>query len=122
MKAREQFNRDIASFQAHKHRCADRHIRLFLSKALLDRARFALKDANTPGDEADLSAAKYFTCDNYSAIAADSISLQGGVAFTGNIPAICISSALLWIRRWGSTNDHRDTIFAVIRSEYGWAV
>jgi alkylation response protein AidB-like acyl-CoA dehydrogenase len=72
-KVRQQFGRQIGSFQALKHRMADLHV-------LLEAARSA---AYAAGDGAVLpSVAKAYCSEAFHTIAAETIQLHGGIAIT----------------------------------------
>jgi alkylation response protein AidB-like acyl-CoA dehydrogenase len=72
-KMRQQFGRQIGSFQALKHRMADLHV-------LLEAARSA---AYAAGDQAVLpSVAKAYCSEAFHTIAAETIQLHGGIAIT----------------------------------------
>ena len=80
-KVRTQFGRAIGSFQAIKHHCSD----LFLgSESAKAAARRAAQEVAADGPElAELAAvAKAFCSDAYSAGAATSLQIHGGIGFT----------------------------------------
>jgi alkylation response protein AidB-like acyl-CoA dehydrogenase len=81
MQTRVQFDRPIGSFQALKHRAASWKVLLEAAGALVRHAaeRLASGDA---GRSAAASAAKFYACDAFAAIAGDSVQLHGGIGFT----------------------------------------
>lgn len=78
IKLRRQFNREIGSFQAIKHRMAD-------ALMLVEMARSGV-DKVTGGDSENLAVdaaiAKAWCSDAYQSLAAETIQLHGGVGFT----------------------------------------
>lgn len=81
MLTRQQFGRQIGSFQALKHRAADHKVAIEIAAALVRHATesFAAGDAR-----ADILAgqARLIANDAYHAMAEDSIQLHGGIGFT----------------------------------------
>ncbi|WP_336212816.1 acyl-CoA dehydrogenase family protein [Nonomuraea sp. LPB2021202275-12-8] len=81
VKAREQFGRPIGSFQAVRHRLADLYV-------LVESARSVSYDAARAlaGDAPDLAVraatAQAYCAEAYSAVAAETIQLHGGIGFT----------------------------------------
>jgi alkylation response protein AidB-like acyl-CoA dehydrogenase len=80
-KARVQFGRPIASFQAIKHKCADMLLALELARS---SAYYAAEAAAEDSDELAMAAplAKAQGSDAYLAIAAEAIQIHGGLGFT----------------------------------------
>lgn len=80
-KTRVQFGREIGTFQAIKHKCADMLLAVELAKSAAYGAAAAIADG-----DADLSAlaslAKSAVSDAYVQAATDSIQIHGGVGFT----------------------------------------
>ena len=78
IKLRRQFNREIGSFQAIKHRMADALMLVEMARSGLDRV--------TEGESDDLavdaSVIKAWGSDSYVAMTAEAIQLHGGVGFT----------------------------------------
>ncbi len=78
IKLRRQFNREIGSFQAIKHRMADALMQVEMARSGIDKV--------TSGDseelDVDASVAKAWCSDAYMALAAEAIQLHGGVGFT----------------------------------------
>jgi alkylation response protein AidB-like acyl-CoA dehydrogenase len=78
IKLRRQFNREIGSFQAIKHRMADALMLVEMARSGLDRiTQGAAEDLTT-----DASVIKAWGSDSYVAITAEAIQLHGGVGFT----------------------------------------
>ncbi len=78
IKVRSQFNREIGSFQAIKHRMAD-------ALMLVEMARSGLEKITwSPSDNigADASVIKAWASDSYEAVVAEAIQLHGGIGFT----------------------------------------
>lgn len=78
IKLRRQFNREIGSFQAIKHRMADQLMLVEMTRSGLDKV--------TAGETEDIALdaliAKAWASDAYQAVAAEAIQLHGGVGFT----------------------------------------
>ncbi len=78
IKVRRQFNREIGSFQAIKHRMAD-------ALMLVEMARSGLEKVTSgPVDDLGTEAAiaKAWGSDSYNAVVAEAIQLHGGIGFT----------------------------------------
>jgi alkylation response protein AidB-like acyl-CoA dehydrogenase len=80
-KARVQFGRPIASFQAIKHKCADMLLALELARS---SAYYAAEAASDPDGELAMAAplAKAQGSDAFLHIAAEAIQIHGGLGFT----------------------------------------
>jgi len=85
-KVRVQFGRQIGSFQAIKHKCADMLVEVESAKSA---AYYALWAASELGDElpAVASLAKAYCSDAYFRCAAENIQIHGGIGFTWEHPA-----------------------------------
>ena len=83
---RHQFGRAIGSFQAVKHMAADL---LLESESATSAARDAARqvDEGAPGGEAAVALAAFACADAFVRVAADSIQMHGGIAFTWEHPA-----------------------------------
>lgn len=78
IKLRRQFNREIGSFQAIKHRMADALMLVEMTRSGLERVIWG-----GPHDlSAEASALKSWGSESYVAITAETIQLHGGVGFT----------------------------------------
>ena len=89
---RMQFGRLIGSFQAIKHKCADRLLEIELAAAAACYAAAAVDDED-PELAALASAAKALAADAYMHMAEDAIQIHGGIGFTWD------HDAHLWYRR-----------------------
>jgi alkylation response protein AidB-like acyl-CoA dehydrogenase len=78
IKLRRQFNREIGSFQAVKHRMADALILVEMARAGLERTTWARSERL----DVDASVSKAWGSDAYEALTAEAIQLHGGVGFT----------------------------------------
>ncbi len=78
IKLRRQFNREIGSFQAVKHRMADALIQVEMARAGLERVTWE----HSENLSADAAVAKAWGSDAFNALAAEAIQLHGGVGFT----------------------------------------
>jgi len=78
IKVRKQFNREIGSFQAVKHRMADALMLVEMARSGLERITWApVEDLG-----AEASVIKAWGSDSYNALAAEAIQLHGGIGFT----------------------------------------
>jgi alkylation response protein AidB-like acyl-CoA dehydrogenase len=78
VKLRRQFNREIGSFQAIKHRLADALMQVEMARSGLDRLTW-----DEPQNlAADAAVAKAWGTTSYLALTAETIQLHGGVGFT----------------------------------------
>lgn len=78
IKVRTQFNREIGSFQAIKHRMADALMQVEMARSGLERITWAPAENLS----ADASVIKAWAADSYNAVAAEAIQLHGGIGFT----------------------------------------
>lgn len=85
-KTRVQFGRPIGSFQAIKHLAADL---LLESESAISAARSAARalEQDAPDAGASISLAAFACADAYTTVAATSIQMHGGIAFTWDHPA-----------------------------------
>jgi alkylation response protein AidB-like acyl-CoA dehydrogenase len=107
---RVQFGRQIGSFQAIKHRCAD----------MMVKVESALAAANCAADAADAgdadfpmlaAMAKAYCSDAYFACAGESIQLHGGVGFTWEYdPHLFFKRARASAAMLGTADYHRERI------------
>jgi alkylation response protein AidB-like acyl-CoA dehydrogenase len=111
IKLRRQFNREIGSFQAIKHRMADALIKVEMARAGLERTTWD----HSENMAADAAVCKAWGADAYNALAAESIQLHGGVGFTWE------HDAHLYFRRarydaafLGDAAFHRERVAALL--------
>jgi alkylation response protein AidB-like acyl-CoA dehydrogenase len=78
IKIRAQFNREIGSFQAIKHRMADALMQVEMARSGLEKVTWSASDNLS----ADASVIKAWAADSYNAVAAEAIQLHGGIGFT----------------------------------------
>jgi alkylation response protein AidB-like acyl-CoA dehydrogenase len=110
MTIREQFGRPIGSFQALKHRAANWKVLLEAATALVHHAADALA-MGQPDAPMLASAAKFYGCDTYAAIAADAIQLHGGIGFTWEqVCHLFLKRAKLSQQLLGSSSQHKDRV------------
>ncbi len=91
-KLRMQFGRQIGSFQAVKHKCADMLLEVELAKSAAYQAAAAVAEGD-PEAPALASLAKAAASDTYLRAAADCIQLHGGIGFTWD------NDTHLWFKR-----------------------
>ena len=91
-KLRMQFGRQIGSFQAVKHKCADMLLEVELAKSAAYQAAVAVAEGD-PEAPALASLAKAAASDTYLRAAADCIQLHGGIGFTWD------NDTHLWFKR-----------------------
>jgi alkylation response protein AidB-like acyl-CoA dehydrogenase len=117
-KTRRQFGREIGSFQALKHRCAD-------MKTWLAAARAPAGEAVNRRAEGDLdsplaAAAKFYACEIYKRIAMDSVQIHGGIGFTWEQDChLFLKRALLNEQLGGSPSDYQDRLFEPLSALVG---
>jgi alkylation response protein AidB-like acyl-CoA dehydrogenase len=107
-KTRMQFGRAIGSFQAVKHMAADL---LLESESSISAARHAAACVadDAPDAEVAVSLAAFACADAFTAIAADSIQMHGGVAFTWDHPAhLYLRRARSSAQLFGAPSVHRE--------------
>ena len=107
-KLRMQFGRQIGSFQAVKHKCADMLLEVELAKSAAYQAAAAVAEG-APEAPALASLAKAAASDTYLRAAADCIQLHGGIGFTWD------NDTHLWFKRaksseamFGDAAHHRE--------------
>jgi alkylation response protein AidB-like acyl-CoA dehydrogenase len=85
-KVRVQFGRPIGSFQAIKHLAADL---LLEAESAISAARHAARElaAGAPGAQLAVDLAAFACADAFTAVAAASVQMHGGIAFTWDHPA-----------------------------------
>ncbi|MGN9787528.1 acyl-CoA dehydrogenase family protein [Nonomuraea sp. ZG12] len=81
VRVREQFGRPIGSFQAIKHRLADLYVLVESARSVSDDAARALA-GDAPDLEVRAATAQAYCAEAYSAVAAETIQLHGGIGFT----------------------------------------
>jgi alkylation response protein AidB-like acyl-CoA dehydrogenase len=78
IKLRRQFNREIGSFQAIKHRMADALAQVEMMRSGLERVTWDERENLS----VDAATVKAWNSDAYLALAAETVQLHGGVGFT----------------------------------------
>jgi len=112
-KAREQFGRPIASFQAIKHFCADMFTRQELARAAVYAAAATLDDPEI-GDPARAAAAARIVCGQAAMKnARQCIQIHGGMGYTWEMPPhYYLKRALVLEQTLTPTDTHRETLAA----------
>lgn len=82
IKLRRQFNREIGSFQAIKHRMADALSLVEMSRSAIERIAWASPEERAQTMATDASIAKVWCSSAYTDVVAEMIQLHGGVGFT----------------------------------------
>jgi alkylation response protein AidB-like acyl-CoA dehydrogenase len=107
-KTRVQFGRQIGSFQAIKHMAADLLLESESSISAARAAAQALADG-APDAPAAISLAAFACADAYVQIAATSVQMHGGIAFTWDHPAhLYLRRARADARLFGAPDVHRE--------------
>ncbi|WP_109806320.1 acyl-CoA dehydrogenase family protein [Sphingosinithalassobacter portus] len=107
---RKQFGRPIGSFQAYKHRLADRTVEIEQARSAVYWAACAI-DSGSAEAEIALPAAKSFCADAFFRTAADMIQLHGGIGFTWEHDAHLFFKRARSIQTLLGTGDfHREAI------------
>jgi alkylation response protein AidB-like acyl-CoA dehydrogenase len=109
-KTRRQFGREIGSFQALKHRCADMKTWLESARALTNEAvaRYAAGEIESPFP----ASAKYYACEIFRRIAMDAVQIHGGIGFTWEQDChLFLKRALLNEQLGGAPSDYQDRLF-----------
>lgn len=113
VKLRRQFNREIGSFQAIKHRIADALMLVEMTRSGLE----SITGIEPENLSADASLIKAWAADTYLAVTAEAIQMHGGVGFTWE------HDAHLYFRRarfdaafLGDSTVHRERIASTL----GW--
>ena len=110
LQERVQFGRQIGSFQAIKHRCADMMVKV---ESALAAANCAAEAADAGDADFPMLAAmaKAYCSDAYFACAGDSIQLHGGVGFTWEYdPHLFFKRARASAAMLGDAAYHRERI------------
>ncbi|GAA2342712.1 acyl-CoA dehydrogenase family protein [Saccharopolyspora halophila] len=106
-KVRTQFGRPIGSFQALKHRLADRHVDVEAARSLSHAASWAVaaRDERAP----ELTAMAKSACTEcYQAVAAEGIQLHGGIGITWEHEAhLHLKRAHANAQLFGTPSHHR---------------
>lgn len=114
MCTRVQFDRPIGSFQALKHRAATWKIWQEAATALAANAA-AQVAAGVPEAGAAASAAKFYACDAFAAIAGDAVQLHGGIGFTWEHEChLFLKRAKLNLFLFGGSAFHKDRVAALL--------
>ncbi|MBP7337398.1 acyl-CoA dehydrogenase family protein [Niveispirillum sp.] len=114
MSTRVQFDRPIGSFQALKHRAATWKIWQEAATALAFNAA-AQVAAGLPDAGAAASAAKFYACDAYAAIAGDAVQLHGGIGFTWEHEChLFLKRAKLNQALFGGSAFHKDRVAGLL--------
>ena len=113
-KQRNQFGRPIGSYQAVKHKLADVHIALELTRPLVYGAALALAD-RSPAAPRDVSAAKAAASDAALVAARTSLQIHGAIGYTAEHD---LSQFLLRVQAlrsaWGAPAAHRRRVLEAL--------
>jgi alkylation response protein AidB-like acyl-CoA dehydrogenase len=110
LQERVQFGRQIGSFQAIKHRCADMMVKVESALAAANSAAQAA-DAGDADFPMLAAMAKAYCSDAYFACAGESIQLHGGVGFTWEYdPHLFFKRARASAAMLGTADYHRERI------------
>jgi len=112
-KAREQFGRPIASFQAIKHFCADMFTRQELARAAVYAAAATLDDPEIGDPTRAAAAARIVAGQAAMKNARQCIQIHGGVGYTWEMPPhYYLKRALVLEQTLTPTDTHRETMAA----------
>jgi alkylation response protein AidB-like acyl-CoA dehydrogenase len=114
---REQFGRQIGSFQALKHRMADMHVLVETARSAALAAAVAIDEASASGDwtpaRRAASVAKAWCNDALSQVAAETVQLHGGIAITWEHDAhLVFKQAHALGELFGPGRHHREAVLA----------
>ena len=115
-KSRVQFGRPIAGFQAIKHMAADLLVEVESATSAARHAARALADQGVDADELVNLAA--FTCaDTFSQVAATSVQMHGGIAFTWEHPAhLYLRRARADAQLFGGSDFYRERYLSILET------
>lgn len=114
---REQFGRPVGSFQAYKHRLADRAVEIEQARSAVWWAACALDEGHETRALA-LHAAKSFCADTYLRVAGDMIQLHGGIGFTWEHDAhLFFKRARAIANMLGDGPHHREHVARIMLDE-----
>jgi alkylation response protein AidB-like acyl-CoA dehydrogenase len=109
-KDRVQFGRPIGSFQALKHRMADLHVLVEMSRSASWAASYALS-TDAPNAAQLAHVAKSYCSEALSRVAADTVQLHGGIAITWEHDAqLVFKQAHALGQLYGTPQTHRAQI------------
>lgn len=114
IKTRVQFGRPVGGFQAIKHMAADLLLEVESSISAARQAARALADG-APDAQALINLAAFACADAFSAVAAASIQMHGGIAFTWEHPAhLYLRRARADAQLFGSSNFYRERYLSLL--------
>jgi alkylation response protein AidB-like acyl-CoA dehydrogenase len=119
VKTRHQFGRAVGSFQAIKHRLADRYAEIDAARSLLTLAAAVADDPSAPPSERSLTAgsALVYANDASYAMAAETIQLHGGMGFTWeHFAHLYFKRAQAARSAWGTQAFHRERVLGSVES------
>jgi alkylation response protein AidB-like acyl-CoA dehydrogenase len=117
VRVREQFGRPIGSFQAIKHRLADRFVDIEAARSLLALATGVAGDSLASEDEvsAVASGVRSHAVEAYLAMTAETLQMHGGIGFTWEHEAhLYLKRAQTLARYAGSPAAHRERVLRSI--------
>ena len=110
-RTRKQFGKPIGSLQAIQHRCADMAIDIAVARDLTYKA--AWSNATAPHDNADASAAKYWSGDAAERVLNSAVRIHGAMGLTDECDISLYFRHCLALRRaWGGADLHADAMAA----------
>lgn len=117
-KAREQFGRPIASFQAIKHFCADMFTRQELARAAVYAAAATLDDPEIGDPTRAAAAARIVAGEAAMKNARQCIQIHGGMGYTWEMPPhYYLKRALVLEQTLTPTDTHCETMAACLQSD-----
>jgi alkylation response protein AidB-like acyl-CoA dehydrogenase len=114
IKTRVQFGRPVGGFQAIKHMAADLLLQVESATSAAQRAAQALAEESPQAQEL-VSLAAFACADTFSEVAAASIQMHGGIAFTWEHPAhLYLRRARADARLFGSPDFYRERYLSAL--------
>ncbi|WP_020660551.1 acyl-CoA dehydrogenase family protein [Amycolatopsis benzoatilytica] len=116
LKEREQFGRPLGSFQALKHRVADLLVQVETARSISWAAGFAASNGDDPARQA--AYAKSWCGDAFTAVAAETVQLHGGIAITWEHDVqLYFKRAHALAQLFGDAREHRARLATESREE-----
>jgi alkylation response protein AidB-like acyl-CoA dehydrogenase len=110
-KQREQFGRQIGSFQAVKHICADMFVRTELARVAVRAAAVTCDDESTGDPARAVPGAKLLADEAATVNSRSCVQVHGGMGFTWEVPVhFFLKRAWLHATEFGTADDHAEAL------------